>query len=113
DIHGNAQVVARRLQANRILACFVGDGDARLIVRIVEGDGVTEARSDDALLDLAASHHVVVFSRRGVFAVPQSAEDVRVVNVTLLEADQDFVVYLRQELQSTLGTVAGRHDAGP
>ncbi len=111
----NGQLVVLRIEFDRVLAGFVDDLDVWRVVGIVERDGVAGARADDALIDFATVEHFRIggLDWRRVLAVPQPAQHVGIVDVALLEADQDFVVDLRQELHAVLWPTARCDQARP
>src|SRR5438105_4557584 len=112
-LNGGAQFVVRRFQANRVLAGVVDDSDAWIVLGVVERDGVPTPRADDALLDLATADNLTTSPRRQVASVPQSAEDVGMVNVAVFKSDQNLVVDFGQELHAALGSITWRGNSCP
>jgi len=109
----NGELVLRGVQKHLVLAGVVDDRDTRSVIRVVQRNDVSGARADDSLGDLPSVEHVAVLAWRSVLAIPQSAQNVRVVDVALLESNQDFVVDFRQELHAAPGATARYDDARP
>ena len=79
-----------------IVPGLVDDFDGFIPGLIVKAENVTAARLDGA---------VVVFSvgvglRRTVLSVPEATHHERMIDQTMLEGHQDFVVHLGQEVRS-------------
>src|SRR6266511_4021939 len=108
----DAQRVVAGVQ-NAGVAARVFDRDAPAAVGVVEDDLVAGARADDPLLDLATAHDLSARLRRRVFAVPQAAQHIWVVDIAKLEADQHLVVDLGQKLDAPPSAAAHRDDARP
>src|SRR6266511_3612891 len=111
----DGQLVVLGVVLNFVLARVVDDADAWLVVRVVERHDMARPGADDALFDLAtaALHELVVLLRRRVFAVPEPAQDIGIVDVAMLEGDDHLVIDFRHELETAFGATARRHQPCP
>src|SRR5262249_41167551 len=110
--HRDLERVGRAVDDDRVAAAVLDRNLARAVA-VVERDRVAGAGLNDALLHFAAAHDLPLVAGRRVDTVPQAAEDVRVMDVALLEADEHLVVDLRHELDAPRGAAADADDSRP
>ena len=71
---------------------------------------MTGPRTDDALFYFASICYLL---RQSILAIPEATQDVGVVDIPHLEADEHLVVDFREKLDTTLVTTPWRDHACP
>ena len=71
---------------------------------------MTGPRTDDALLYFATICYLL---RQSILAIPEATQDVGVVDIPHLEADEHLVVDFREKLDTALITSSRSHHACP
>src|SRR5579875_1519137 len=99
--------VALRAQLHIALPIFYRDTSATVVV--VQRNHVTGARANDALLYRAADDIL----RNRVLAIPQATQHIWIIDIAHLEADEHFVVDLRQKFDAALRARAGSYHPRP
>src|SRR5579875_1326102 len=107
-LHRDGELILLTVEYQLIaLTIFYRDTSATVVV--VQRNHVTGARANDALLYRAADDIL----RNRVLAIPQATQHIWIIDIAHLEADEHFVVDLRQKFDAALRARAGSYHPRP